>query len=215
MADNIAITAGAGTTVSTEELTTLNGGAVSAQHAQRVILASRTADATVVDLVLGGNGALEVEGCTAHDSADAGFPLKVGGRAVSAPITAVATGDRVDAIHTLHGAQLVQPFALPQSALTGTASSTGTGDTAVIAAQGAGTRIHVTTLVVYNDSTTNTFVNIKDGATTRLVVPAPAKGGATIALPFPLRLSDNTALNFASAAGVTTMYVSAVGYAGL
>ena len=50
MADNIAVTAGTGTTVSTEETTTLNGGTVSAQHVQRVASAIRTADATVVDL---------------------------------------------------------------------------------------------------------------------------------------------------------------------
>jgi hypothetical protein len=49
MADNVAITAGSGTTISTEEVTNLNGGAVSAQHVQRVIPAARTADATAVD----------------------------------------------------------------------------------------------------------------------------------------------------------------------
>lgn len=49
MADNVAITAGSGTTISTEELTTLNGAGVSAQHAQRVLVGSRTADGTVVD----------------------------------------------------------------------------------------------------------------------------------------------------------------------
>lgn len=50
MADNVAITAGSGTTISTEEITTLNGGAVSAQHLQRIAAAIRTADGTAVDL---------------------------------------------------------------------------------------------------------------------------------------------------------------------
>ena len=49
MADNVAITAGSGTAISTEEFTTLNGGAVSAQHGQRVIPAFRTANSTAVD----------------------------------------------------------------------------------------------------------------------------------------------------------------------
>ena len=53
MADNVPITAGSGTTVSTEEVTTLNGGAVSAQHVQRVVKAFRTADATAVDAATG------------------------------------------------------------------------------------------------------------------------------------------------------------------
>jgi hypothetical protein len=72
MADNVAITAGSGTTVSTEEVTTLNGGSVSAQHVQRVAAAVRTADGTAVDLPgstadgllvnLGGNNDVTVTG---------------------------------------------------------------------------------------------------------------------------------------------------------
>ena len=50
MPDNVAITAGTGTTVSTEEFTTLNGATVPAQHGQRVIAAVRTGDATVADV---------------------------------------------------------------------------------------------------------------------------------------------------------------------
>ena len=53
MADNVAITAGSGITVSTEEVTTLNGGAVSAQHIQRVVPATRTADGTAIDEAAG------------------------------------------------------------------------------------------------------------------------------------------------------------------
>jgi hypothetical protein len=47
----VPITAGAGTTISTEEVTTLNGGTVSGQHVQRVMLAKRTANGTVTDVV--------------------------------------------------------------------------------------------------------------------------------------------------------------------
>lgn len=161
------------------------------------------------------SGVADVEGNVAHDTADSGNPLKIGTRARNAVLTSAANDDRTDAVGTLQGYVITYPYALPQSALTGTASSTGTGDTSVIAAQGAGITINVTTITVYNDSTTNTFVNIKDGATTRLVVPAPAKGGAMVTLPSPLRLTANTALNFASASAVTTMYVSAVGFAGI
>lgn len=165
--------------------------------------------------VINTNGGLATSGCTAHDAADAGPPVKVGARARSTVIASVATDDRADAISTLQGYRVTFPYALPQSSLNGTASSTGTGDTAIIAAQGAGITINVTTITIYNDSTTNTYVNIKDGATTDLVIPAPAKGGATVNLPFPLRLTANTALNFASAAAVSTMFVSAVGFAGI
>lgn len=55
MADNIAITSGSGTTVSTEEVTTLNGSSVSARHLQRVAAAVATADGVAKDLLLGRN----------------------------------------------------------------------------------------------------------------------------------------------------------------
>lgn len=53
MSDNVAITAGSGTTVSTEEITMLNGGAVAAQHVQRVGAAFRTADGAAYDAATG------------------------------------------------------------------------------------------------------------------------------------------------------------------
>lgn len=49
MADNIAVTQGAGTTVSTKEATNLNGGAVAAQHIQRAGIAGINADGTASD----------------------------------------------------------------------------------------------------------------------------------------------------------------------
>lgn len=61
MADNIAITAGTGTTVSTEEVTTLNGGAVPAQQVQRVANAIRTADGAAIDLPGDATNGLDVD----------------------------------------------------------------------------------------------------------------------------------------------------------
>jgi hypothetical protein len=106
---------------------------------------------------------------------------------------------------------IVSPVESHNNYLSGTASATGTGDTSIIAAQGTDTYILVTTLIVFNSSDTDTHVTIKSGSTARMVVPAPAKAGAVVSLPVPLMLAVNQALNFASAAGVTTMHVSAVG----
>lgn len=61
MADNVAITAGSGTTISTEEVTTLNGGAVTAQQVQRVAGAIRTADGTAIDLPGDATNGLDVD----------------------------------------------------------------------------------------------------------------------------------------------------------
>jgi hypothetical protein len=51
----------AGVAVSTEEVTTLNGGAVAAQHVQRFLAAFRTADGTAVDLPGDGTNGLDVD----------------------------------------------------------------------------------------------------------------------------------------------------------
>lgn len=96
--------------------------------------------------------------------------------------------------------------------ISGTNNIVGTGITNIIAAPGAATAIYVTTLCGYNSNTTDTWVNILDGANVRLVIPLAAKGGFTMALPVPLKCSNNVALNFQSGASVTTAFVSAVGY---
>ena len=55
MADNVTLDPGTGgAVISTEEVTTLNGGAVSAQHVQRMLLAFRSADGTAIDAPRGG-----------------------------------------------------------------------------------------------------------------------------------------------------------------
>ena len=59
------------------------------------------------DLVTDGDGRLEISGNIAHDSADAGSPLKVGGRARTSVIAAVAQDDRVDAIYSTQGGALM------------------------------------------------------------------------------------------------------------
>src|SRR5215207_2932206 len=118
MADNVAVTAGSGTTISTEEVTTLNGGAVSAQHLQRVAAALRTADGVAVDLpgdtangldvdvtrlpalAAGTNNIGDVDvltlpgvaGVAAHDAAVSGNPVLIAGRANSSDPTPVADG---------------------------------------------------------------------------------------------------------------------------
>ena len=167
-----------------------------------------------VTVDLGSNN--DIQGDIAHDAADSGNPVKIGASAETAEPTAVAGNDRANAISDIVGKLVVRPHCLPGDTLDGNASATDTSDTAVIAAQGAGTRIYVTSIIVSNESATDTAVLVKSAATTKLRIPAPATsdsgGGAILNLNPPLRLGDNEALNFASAASVTTMYVSAVGY---
>jgi|ERR1041384_321608 len=99
----------------------------------------------------------------------------------------------------------------------GFASATDTSDTQVIAAPGAGYKLLITCVVVYNaNSSSGTGVLLKSNSTTKWgPIPAPSgKGGCVIPLEPPLTLNENEALKFATQDAVTTVTVSAVGYKG-
>lgn len=183
----------------------LNAGT---NYVGKVRLTDGTNDASVD----ASSGAQFVGGDIAHDSADDGNPVKIGGVARESNPTAVAGGDRVDAFFDVEGKQIVVPYAPQTNTLNGTASATDTSDTAVIAAQGTGVRIYLTSIIISNSSDTFVEIDIKDGTATKLTYPAPATGGAVHNLNVPLRLTANTALNFASSASVSSITVSALGY---
>lgn len=66
MADNVTFqptvaTPASGVVVSTEEVTTLNGGAVTAQHVQRIAVAIRTSDGVAIDLPGDASNGLDVD----------------------------------------------------------------------------------------------------------------------------------------------------------
>lgn len=58
----------------------------------------------------------EVVGDVAHDGADSGKPVKIGGKSSSAVPTAVSTGDRVNAWFTNEGALVIAAASYPGSA---------------------------------------------------------------------------------------------------
>jgi hypothetical protein len=161
-------------------------------------------------------------GDVAHDGADSGNPVKVGGKAVSSEPTAVsATGDRANFITDMVGKLITLPYANPENFVSGaiTSAMTGTTSTSLVAAPGSGLRNYITTLIVSNShATVGTDVIIQDGSggTTLLTIPAAAVyGGAVINLPVPLRQpTANTALYCANVTTGASTKVSAVGYKG-
>lgn len=167
----------------------------------------------------GASDGASVSGDVAHDSADAGEPVKIGGKGLSADPTAVATADRVNALFDLLGKQVVLPYAIPESAVSGaiTTAMTGTTSTSLVAAPGSGLRNYITTIIVSNaHATVGTDVIIQDGSggTTLLTIPAAAVyGGAVITLPTPLRQpTTNTAIYCANVTTGASTKVSAVGF---
>lgn len=160
-------------------------------------------------------------GDVAHDSADSGNPVKIGGKAVSSEPTAVANADRANLITDLVGKLITLPYANPENFVSGaiTTAMTGTTSTSLVAAPGAGLRNYITTIIVSNaHATVGTDVIIQDGnaGTTLMTIPAAALyGGAVINLPVPLRQpTTNTAIYCANVTTGASTKVSAVGYKG-
>lgn len=160
-------------------------------------------------------------GDVAHDSADSGNPVKIGGKAVSSEPTAVANADRANLITDLVGKLITLPYANPENFVSGaiTTAMTGTTSTSLVAAPGSGLRNYITTIIVSNaHATVGTDIVIQDGSggTTLLTIPAAAVyGGAVINLPVPLRQpTTNTAIYCANVTTGASTKVSAVGYKG-
>lgn len=92
------------------------------------------------------------------------------------------------------------PFANPAAQIAGVSGTiAGTTDNPVIAAQGAGVRVNLTTIVVCNaHATQGTWVNIKSGATVVFTgYAAPLGGGFSVSFPSALLGSLNAAWNVA------------------
>lgn len=132
------------------DLTLIKGTATSVGNGtanngcQRVTIAS---DNTAFSIIALGN--------IAHDSADSGNPIKIGGRASTTPVTAVAANDRVDAFFDVQGRQVVT-----QKALTATLSNVNGSASSVTLLAANTARLGAT---IVNDSTVTLYV--KFGAT--------------------------------------------------
>ncbi len=213
MANNVAITAGSGTDIATDD--------VAGVHYQVVKLAIGTEDSATRAPGDATNGLLvDVSRlpAVAHDAADSGNPLKIGAKAESslASVTLVADGDRTDMYADLDGVQITKPFTTYGDILTERLSNTDGASTAsTVFGATASSHNCITTIAVINDSTTNGYIDFRDGTagTVMFSLPLPAKGGAVCNFPLPLRQTTaNTALAFDVSAGITTVYISLIGF---
>jgi hypothetical protein len=161
-------------------------------------------------------------GDVAHDGADSGNPVKVGGKATNVePAVVSATGDRANLITDMVGKLIVLPYSNPENFVSGCISSamTGTTSTSLVAAPASGLRNYLTQITVSNaHATVGTDILIQDGSggTTLYVIPAAAVyGGATLTFPVPLRQPTTATAIYAQnvTTGASTK-VSASGYKG-
>lgn len=160
----------------------------------------------------------EPAGNIAHDSADSGNPIKMGAKAETdlAGSTMVTDGDRTDLYADLDGVLITKPMVPFNNIITERLSNTDGASTASTAfGATSSARNMITSIVVYNDSTTNGFIDFRDGTAGSVIftLPLPAKGGVVFNPPIPLRQPTvNTALAFDVSAALTTVYISLIGF---
>lgn len=160
-------------------------------------------------------------GNVAHDAADSGAPIKVGGRARTSDITSVANDDRVDAIFDKSGRQIMFPYCLPENIVSGSilTAMTGTTSTLLLAAPGAGLRNYITQITVSNaHGTVGTDLHLQDGSGGTAFWPLPAAaayGGCSIKFDPPLpQPTTNTALYIVNVTTGASTKVGCVGFKG-
>lgn len=166
MADNVAITAGSGTTIATDQL---SGG----EHVQKVKLLDGAADSSAA---IGGDatygldvdvtrvsGVVDVKGNVAHDGADSGGPVKIGAKAIAHGTnpTAVAADDRTDLYANRHG-MLFVVGGHPNATTIEYRWTTAQTDDALVTVS-AGTKIVVTRVTVTVDEATTVGVGFRLG----------------------------------------------------
>ena len=164
-----------------------------------------------------GTASLNVQGPAAHDAVVSGNPVRIGGRALSAAYTTVATGDIADLVTTLQGVQVTRPWQIPELEWSYASAAGGiinTTDVVLTAAAGSGLRRYITSVQLKNTSAVATEVVLKDGSTIiwRGHVSASMTSSEQIIFSNPLRTTANAALNVACITTAAAVYVNAQGY---
>jgi hypothetical protein len=127
-----------------------------------------------------GDGA-SISGDVAHDAADAGEPVKIGGKASTNEPTAVAVDDRVNAWFDTFGRLVtVNGHANPETPVY--VNATASGDTAVIGAPGVGVSLHIKKVSIHNGGGAVIAVTLQENAsaTNRWGADLAADGGGSI-----------------------------------
>ena len=168
---------------------TTMGNGVSGTGVQRVTIASDSTGTVAVTQATASNLNAQVVGAVAHDSADAGNPIKIGCHARTTNRTAVADADRADIVCDDNG-QLVVTHIAPRDRVvrSGVVTLTNTTETTLIAAGGAGVFRDLTYLKCTNNSATLVRVDLRD-ATAGTVIDswalAASGGGFNLAWSVP------------------------------
>lgn len=176
----------------------------------------RGADNDYIPLATDGPGNLRGVGNVAHDAADAGDPLKIGGQARTTNPTAVADADRVNATFDKLGKQIVVGAIRELKGRQATTITSSTAETTIVTAV-ASTFLDLYGLIIANTSATGVEVSIRDATAGSVIetfyVPANDTRGFMLpvdsAVPQAAVNNNWTAQCGASVASIkiTAMYV--------
>lgn len=159
--------------------------------------------------------ALQAVGNVAHDGVDSGNPVKVGLRATTslAALTLVADADRTDGHAGVDGVLITRPHCNLEDIVTNVVTCTAGANTSAIAAQGAGIKFHLLSVIIRNSGAANGNLILTDGSggTTKADIPFPANTGTIYNPPIPIAFSANTAV-FADPSGSSDIIVTLVGF---
>jgi len=164
-----------------------------------------------------------IAGAAAHDAVISGNPVRIGGRAISAAYTTVATGDQADLVTTLQGVLVTRPWQIPELEWSYAAASGGILNTTtavqIRAAQATGLRTYVTSIQIMSEALTNaTDLAIRDGAAGTVLwrTRIPTTGLPTMNIVFnsPIKGTAATLLEVVTitASGAGAVYFNAQGF---
>jgi hypothetical protein len=158
-------------------------------------------------------------GAVAHDAADSGNPLKIGGKCETSPkgMTLVSDGDRSDFICDSDGIQIVKIGTAGGDRISERVSNTDGNSTAFTNFSAVSSTINnvMAYSIVNTHASTFCYVDFRDGTGGSVLwsVAVPPSGGANMASATPLfKTSANTALAFDVSAAVSTVLISVSGY---
>lgn len=207
---------------------TAGAGAVGAST-PRVTLASddpAVALLTTIDADTGNLGAsltalqLIDNPIVAHDAAASGSSgvNMAGGYATNSieGLTQVAAADASRIVTDLNGVQVTRPHTTLEELISERVSNTDGSSTAFtnFAAGGSGVHNYVTQVSIWNSSSTDGYVDFRDGTggTVKWTFPAPQTGGCTVSFDPPLKFADNTAVAYDVSGAISTVYISVNGF---
>jgi hypothetical protein len=192
-------------------------GAGTEAAALRVTLATDSTGLVSVD-DNGGSLTVDAAGDVAHDTADSGNPVKVGGKAKNmdgtAPGTAVAEDDRANFISDVYGRQFVE-ITHPNLWSASENNASAQTNNQLKAAPGAGLSLYITDVIISNGATAGNVKIVEDTAGTPVdimeVMYFAANGGAAIHLRTPIKVTANKDVGYTSVT-VTTHTVTMSGF---